>query len=58
MKPLPRVCVLGALVAIGLLAAGFLWGGARGSVDWRSVRANIERMHAENPEGGVVIQAR
>jgi biopolymer transport protein ExbD len=26
-------------------------------VDVRSVRANIERLHAENPEGGVVIQA-
>lgn len=26
-------------------------------VDIRSVRANIERLHAENPEGGVIIQA-
>ncbi|WP_348672517.1 biopolymer transporter ExbD [uncultured Abyssibacter sp.] len=26
-------------------------------VDIRSVRANVERLHAENPEGGVVIQA-
>lgn len=26
-------------------------------VDVRTVRANIERLHAENPEGGVVIQA-
>jgi len=26
-------------------------------VDIRSVRPNIERMHAENPEGSVVIQA-
>ena len=26
-------------------------------IDIRSVRANIERLHAENPEGGVVIQA-
>jgi len=26
-------------------------------VDPRSVRANIERMHAENPQGSVVIQA-
>ena len=25
-------------------------------VDWRSVRANIERMHAENPEAPVIIQ--
>ena len=26
-------------------------------IDPRAVRANIERMHAENPEGSVVIQA-
>lgn len=26
-------------------------------VDWRSVRANIERLHAEAPEAPVVIQA-
>ena len=26
------------------------------TVDPRAVRANIERLHAENPEGGVVIQ--
>lgn len=26
-------------------------------VDIRSVRANVERMHAESPEGSVVIQA-
>jgi biopolymer transport protein ExbD len=26
-------------------------------VDIRAVRANIERLHAENPEGAVVIQA-
>jgi biopolymer transport protein ExbD len=29
----------------------------RRKVDPRAVRANIERMHAENPEGAVVIQA-
>ena len=29
---------------------------AQRDVDWRSVRANIERMHAENPEAPVVIQ--
>ena len=29
---------------------------ARRDVDWRSVRANIERLHAENPEASVVIQ--
>ena len=26
-------------------------------IDPRAIRANIERMHAENPEGSVVIQA-
>ena len=26
-------------------------------IDIRAVRANIERLHAENPDGGVVIQA-
>lgn len=26
-------------------------------IDVRAVRANIERMHAENPEGSVIIQA-
>ena len=26
-------------------------------IDPRALRANIERMHAENPEGSVVIQA-
>ncbi len=25
-------------------------------VDWRAVRANIERLHAENPEAPVIIQ--
>lgn len=29
----------------------------RRQVDIRSVRANIERLHAENPQGTVVIQA-
>ena len=28
---------------------------AQRDVDWRSVRANIERLHAENPEAPVVI---
>ena len=26
-------------------------------IDPRAVRANIERLHAENPEGSVVVQA-
>ena len=25
-------------------------------IDWRAVRANIERLHAENPEAPVVVQ--
>ena len=29
---------------------------ARRDVDWRAVRANIERLHAENPEAPVIIQ--
>ncbi|MYE86627.1 MAG: biopolymer transporter ExbD [Gammaproteobacteria bacterium] len=29
---------------------------AQRDVDWRSVRANIERLHAENPEAPVIIQ--
>ncbi|MCC5870503.1 MAG: biopolymer transporter ExbD, partial [Gammaproteobacteria bacterium] len=29
----------------------------RRQVDPRALRANIERLHAENPEGSVVIQA-
>ena len=42
------------LVAIG--ADNSIWIDKR-RVDIRSVRANIERLHAESPEGGVVIQA-
>jgi biopolymer transport protein ExbD len=29
----------------------------RRQVDERALRANIERLHAENPQGSVVIQA-
>jgi biopolymer transport protein ExbD len=29
----------------------------RRQVDPRALRANIERLHAENPQGSVVIQA-
>jgi biopolymer transport protein ExbD len=42
------------LVAIG--ANNDVWIDRR-QVDIRSVRANIERLHAENPQGSVVIQA-
>ena len=42
------------LVAIG--ASNEIWIDRR-RIDPRAVRANIERMHAENPEGAVIIQA-
>jgi biopolymer transport protein ExbD len=42
------------LIAIG--ANGDIWIDRR-KVDQRAVRANIERLHAENPQGSVVIQA-
>jgi biopolymer transport protein ExbD len=29
---------------------------AQRDVDWRAVRANIERLHAENPEAPVIVQ--
>ena len=44
----------GGLVAIG--ASNEIWINRR-RIDPRAVRANIERMHAENPEGAVIIQA-
>ena len=42
------------LVAIG--SNNEIWIDRR-RVDPRAVRANIERLHAENPEGSVIIQA-
>ena len=42
------------LVAIG--ASNEIWINRR-RIDPRAVRANIEPMHAENPEGAVIIQA-
>ena len=42
------------LIAIG--ANNDIWIDRR-MVDIRSVRPNIERLHAENPQGSVVIQA-
>ena len=42
------------LVAIG--ASNEIWINRR-RIDPRAVRANIERMHAENPEGAGIIQA-
>lgn len=43
-------------VLVAISADNSVWIDKR-RVDIRSVRANIERLHAENPEGGVVIQA-
>lgn len=43
-------------VLVAINADNSIWIDKR-RVDIRSVRANIERLHAENPEGGVVIQA-
>ena len=43
-------------VLISIAADNGIWIDKR-RVDVRSVRANIERLHAESPEGGLVIQA-
>ena len=43
-------------VLVAVNADNSIWIDKR-RVDVRSVRANIERLHAESPEGGVVIQA-
>ena len=43
-------------ILIAVTATGEIWINRR-QVDARAVRANIERLHAENPQGSVVIQA-
>jgi biopolymer transport protein ExbD len=43
-------------ILIAISADGEVWIDKR-NVDVRAVRANVERLHAENPEGSVVIQA-
>jgi biopolymer transport protein ExbD len=45
-----------ANILIGISEVGEVWISKR-QVDIRSVRANVEKLHAENPEGSVVIQA-
>ena len=45
-----------ANILIAIDAAGAIWIDRR-QIDPRAVRANIERLHAENPQGTVVIQA-
>ena len=43
-------------ILVAIRENGDIWIDRR-QVDLRAVRANIERLHAENPEGAVVIQA-
>jgi biopolymer transport protein ExbD len=43
-------------IMIGITAENAVWIDKR-QVDVRAVRANVARLHAENPEGAVVIQA-
>ena len=45
-----------ANILIAISENGEIWINRR-RVDIRAVRANIERLHAENPQGSVVIQA-
>lgn len=43
-------------ILIAIRENGEIWFNKR-NIDLRAVRANVERAHAENPEGGVVIIA-
>lgn len=43
-------------ILVAIDAVGKIWIDKR-AVDVRAVRANIERLHAENPQGAVVIQS-
>jgi biopolymer transport protein ExbD len=43
-------------ILVAITDSGQIWIDKR-PVDVRAVRANIERLHAENPQGSVVIQA-
>ncbi len=43
-------------ILVAITPTGQIWIERR-QVDVRAVRANIERLHAENPQGAVVIQA-
>ena len=43
-------------ILVAITPTGQIWIDRR-QVDLRSIRANIERLHAENPQGAVVIQA-
>ena len=43
-------------ILVAITESGQIWIDKR-QIDIRAVRANIERLHAENPQGAVVIQA-
>lgn len=43
-------------ILIAITAQNDIWVDKR-QIDVRAVRANVERLHAENPEGSVIIQA-
>jgi biopolymer transport protein ExbD len=45
-----------ASILVAITEDGQIWIDKR-PIDARAVRANLERLHAENPQGGVVIQA-
>ena len=45
-----------ASIVVAINEVGEIWIDKR-AIDVRSVRANIERLRAENPQGSVVIQA-
>ncbi|MBE0438625.1 MAG: biopolymer transporter ExbD [Gammaproteobacteria bacterium] len=45
-----------ANILIAIKPNGEVWMDGR-QIDQRAVRANVERMHAENPEGSVIILA-
>lgn len=45
-----------ANILIAISETGDIWIQKR-RIDVRAVRANVEKLHAENPEGSVVIQA-
>ncbi len=45
-----------ANILIAITASNEIWADKR-RIDIRSVRAFVERMHAENPKGAVVVQA-
>ena len=43
-------------ILVAISADNEIWIDKR-EIDVRAVRANIERLHAENPEGAVIVQA-